>query len=55
MTTEAEKRAEEAYPSAPFYITGRVPWPQSFRDVYIEGWNAALESRQGLDSPPPAW
>jgi len=41
---QAEELAEKAYPSRPFYETGINPWPQSFRDAFIEGYEAALET-----------
>lgn len=41
---QAEELAEQAYPSRPFYETGISPWPQSFRNAFIEGYEAALET-----------
>lgn len=37
---QREALAEAAYPSAPFYVTGTNPWPQSFRDAFNKGWAA---------------
>lgn len=37
---EREALAEAAYSSKPFYETGHNPWPQSFRNAFMEGWDA---------------
>lgn len=49
---EREAMAEAAYPSRPFHETGVTPWPQSFRDAFLSGWDA--RNRQGEPSDAQA-
>lgn len=40
----AREAAEDAYPGRPYHETGVIPWPDSFRTAFVDGWNAALEA-----------